>query len=403
MKTINAFIILLFIVTTSFGQIKYEKGYFINLDNERTECLIKNMDWQRNPADFSYKIGESTALKVEDVTSIKEFGIYNYYKFVGADVEIDRSSNIVDRLTEDRNPSWSKERLFLKVIAEGKAKLYSFEDSDVRRYFYSKTDTAIIQLIYKRYINGKAILENNTFRQQLWSYLRCENSSINMVKDIKYTFGALEKYIQSYNSSFGDTITEISNNTKRNHFNLKLAPGVNLMSMTISNSLLDSRELSFGTSIGLRMGLESELILPFNMNKWGIVIEPTLQYYKEEKEVEDKSAIVQFKSIEIPVGLRYYSFLNDHTKFFINGFYVSNFALNFDSKIEHRYKSEKTTLEVYSRNNYAIGGGIDYKRLSMEARYYSKRNMTGQYYSWSTDYSRFSIIVGYKLINSKNK
>ena len=54
MKSLTVIMLLFLIVTESFGQIKYEKGYFINNENKKIECLIKNKDWKNNPSEFSY-------------------------------------------------------------------------------------------------------------------------------------------------------------------------------------------------------------------------------------------------------------------------------------------------------------------------------------------------------------
>ena len=89
MRTLTALLLLFFFVAESFGQ-KYEKGYFVNNDNERIECLMKKKDWKINPTEFSYKLDESAAPLEGDVNSVKEFGMANSCKFINADVKIDR-------------------------------------------------------------------------------------------------------------------------------------------------------------------------------------------------------------------------------------------------------------------------------------------------------------------------
>ena len=43
-----------------FAQISFEKGYFINNANQKTNCLIKNQDWKDNPTEFEYKLDENS-------------------------------------------------------------------------------------------------------------------------------------------------------------------------------------------------------------------------------------------------------------------------------------------------------------------------------------------------------
>ena len=44
-------LIILSIIITSincYSQIKFEKGFYIDNDGQKTECLIKNIDWSVN-------------------------------------------------------------------------------------------------------------------------------------------------------------------------------------------------------------------------------------------------------------------------------------------------------------------------------------------------------------------
>jgi hypothetical protein len=102
-KGISIFVLLL-TIHVCFGQIVFEKGYFIDNNNSKTECLIKNYDWRTNPVKIEYKLNDSTEVQKMDITTIKEFGIYNFSRFIRAKVKIDRSSVDITNLSEKRNP-----------------------------------------------------------------------------------------------------------------------------------------------------------------------------------------------------------------------------------------------------------------------------------------------------------
>ena len=70
-----------------------------------------------------------------------------------------------------------------------------------------------------------------------------------------------------------------------------------------------------------RFGVETEFILAFNKNKWGVTIEPTYQYYKSEKKPSDVEAKLNYTSVEIPIGIRHYFYLSEKSKIFINASY----------------------------------------------------------------------------------
>ena len=40
------------------AQTKFEKGYFVDNSGQRTEVLIKNLDWKNNPTEFEFKKNE---------------------------------------------------------------------------------------------------------------------------------------------------------------------------------------------------------------------------------------------------------------------------------------------------------------------------------------------------------
>ena len=402
MRLLTAFFLLFTFATTSFGQIKYEKGYFINNDNKRIECLIKNTDWKNNPNHFIYKLDDSSTPIKGNLNSVKEFGIYDICKFISTNVKIDRSKTQAHGLSDNPEPFWWQEKLFLKVLVDGKAKLYCYDSSNGKKFFYSVTDSSINQLVFKEYQIGSKVVQNDTFKDQLWLDLKYPDVSIDLVSNINYTSEELEKYFNSYNKFMGDTITQmdiqtkVNNKIERNYFNLKLAPGINASGVSMQ-IMKDFPNLIFKQSQGSRVGLEAELILPFNMNKWGIVIEPC--YQSINSVAENGGAIIKFNSIEFPIGIRYYLHLDDRNRFYVDGFYISSLAINFNSSI--RLYSD-TYLDISTASNLAFGGGFEHKRLSLGTRYYTDRNLLRKYISFHADYSRLAIILGYKIVYARH-
>ena len=66
---------LLFLFTTVFtlncySQISFENGYFIDNDNQKINCLIKNLDWENNPTKFKYKLSENNELNTKTIKSV---------------------------------------------------------------------------------------------------------------------------------------------------------------------------------------------------------------------------------------------------------------------------------------------------------------------------------------------
>ena len=92
-----------------YSQTIYENGYFINNNDEKVECLIKNDDWKNNPTEIKLKYSENEEPKTETIESIKEFEIQGKVKYKRYKVNIDKSSNILTSLNQNRNPDFTEE------------------------------------------------------------------------------------------------------------------------------------------------------------------------------------------------------------------------------------------------------------------------------------------------------
>jgi hypothetical protein len=403
MKNIIITLILLFNTILSFGQVVFEKGYYIDENNRRTECFIKNHDWRNNPTNFEYKTEKNDTVKNNSILLVKEFGMYGDSRYVRATVNIDRSYTEIYRMSTQKSPLWSKEQLFLKVLLAGKASLYYYFDNETAKFFYSKTDTPIQQLIYKEYKTDDGIINtNDSFRQQLWNDIKCENTTIKSLENLNFYQKDLENQFKVYNKCNGDTsFINYSHIQKRDFINFRITPGINYSSLVFNNSYLNEN-IKFDNNLSFRIGIEAEYILPFNKNKWGIIIEPTYQNYTTKKMIPtyNYTANVNYGFVEFPIGLRYYYFLNNYLKVYLNGFYIPGSTINLISSANFNDLSKK---EIAPDQCFAIGGAVEYKNLNLEVRYYSNKNLLSSYVSYSTDYSRVAVILGYKFIKIKQK
>jgi hypothetical protein len=393
--------LLLLVSSNAIGQISFESGYFINNNNQRIECLINNNDWKNNPKEFEYKLSISSIPQIADITSIKEFGINSYSKFVRVKTSIDRSSTNISSLSDQSGPEWSEELLFLKVLVEGKATLYSFVDGDISLYFYSLSDSIVNQLIYKLYFavdsssnSVKTVCFNNKFRQQLWIDMKCPGQAMSSVENLQYNNKMLKHYFIKFNNCYNDSVVEY--NKKKYAFSVKITPGINYSKMSMTNFANPYRDTDFGNKACFRIGLEAEYILPFNKDKWGILFEPTFQSFSSTSKNSYGNTEMKYRSIEFPVGVRYYIFLSNAMKLFINGSYIPAFSPDFHSTFNSG-NSYSAMVEINSRASFAFGGGIAFSKLSAEFRYYTKRDLLRDYVSWNTDYQRFSIILGFRI------
>lgn len=408
MKHQLLFLLIVISSINSYAQVTFESGYFIDNTNKRTDCLIKNIDWQNNPSEFEYKLMESAQPKTITIQTVQEFGIINISKYIRSTVQIDRSSENINNLSNSETPEFVEQKIFLKLLVEGKANLYSYEEKGLKRYFFNVDESEIRQLIFKTYKSSEYnIAKNNRFKQQLWEELKCPSLTMTKIRKIDYHKNDLVDFFEAYNTCNGGESVNYDEKQNRDFFNLTIRPGLNLSSLSIANDFngFGTSDTNFDTEIGFRIGIEAELVLPFNKNKWSIILEPTYQKYKSTKITDapnvtgDKLiASADYSSIELPLGIRHYFFLNNDSKIFINMAYVLDFSSNTTIQFERADGSPLNTLDVNSRDNLAFGLGYKFKnKYVLEFRYQSDREILGDYVNWNSKYNSISIIFGYSL------
>lgn len=409
-KTILLIALITVVCIEAYSQIHFEDGYFIDESNSRIECLIKNMDWRKNPPEFEYKFSPDEAVQKATIQSVKEFGINDASKYIRATTNIDRSSDQIDNMSSDRSPSFNEELLFLKVLVEGQASLFVYIDENLTRFFYQLNDPEINQLVYKRYLaehNKLAknkLLVNNDFKQQLFLRLKCDDIGPTDLEHLTYAKRDLERLFIKYNKCAGAGYIHYNPKQKKDLFNMAFRPGLNYSSLDVHNIYTGSRYTYLG-HFGIRFGVEAEFIAPFHKNKWGLIIEPTYQSFKSEQTQESPFisggvvlAKVNYQSMELPLGLRHYFFLNENSKIFMNVSYVFDFAPNSSIKFLREDGSIFNELEIQSEPNIGFGIGYKYKdRYGLEIRYHTIREILNGYYIWVSEYKTLSVTLQYSI------
>lgn len=404
MNKIIILTILIIVSISCYGQNNYKKGYFIDNENIRTDCFIKNSDWLKNPLLFKYKLSEDGEILEGDIKNVKEFSIPNYFKFIRADVNIDISPSGLKNISADKNPIWQNKQLFLKVLVEGEATLYSYNGSKIdERFFYSCKDSVINQLIFKEYIYDiDRTAFNDTFRLQLKNNVHCSFASDIAIANMFYIKNDLIKYFIDYNTCIDSTYKVPERKHSKGEFNLALSAGLAYSSLSISNDVRTYVNTDFDKKFINSFSLELEYILPFNNGKWGVELSPAYQSYHSEKQDDFKHTIIDFESIDLALGIKHYLFLNDKAKFFVDCYINSLLNYRIDSKIGYKVNTTNdfsylNMTEVYN-TNFIFGAGFEYKNFFVELRYYTPQNLISRYASWNSRYEKISFNIGYKIL-----
>jgi hypothetical protein len=395
MKILKTTILLVTITSNVFSQFVFEKGYFIDNTDKKVSCYIKNLDWLDNPSEVDIKIdslGTSTSLTVND---IKEFEIYNEFKFVRAITEIDTTIESLEKLVNDKKPYWVTRTLFLKVLVEGKANLYYYEGNELIRYFFNVDNNKIKQLVHKKYLSSKSeIVENNMYLGQLSLELNCYNNQD--LKRLKYQNEELVDFFIKYNKCNAiDSKIYIKKSSQIVH--LKIVAGANISSAKIEAE----NEVNFGVVPSFLIGFETEYIVPFNKKRWSVILEPYFGYYKTSKKFiniltqDYNDAEIDFKYFDILGGFRFSHIINNNLKIHLTPYYHFYFPINSFSTM--RYVSSTSKLDITWNSSYAIGLGVTYRKYCVEFKYFNELDLVQKYIYINSSFNNQGFSVKYTL------
>lgn len=396
--------IALFFSFVGYTQVHFVEGYYIDNQGQRTECLIKNVDWLQTPDSFEFKATENSKAEVLTVNQVNEFGVLGESKFVRFMVPIDRSKNANTTMRAADESGRNREQLFLKVLVEGQASLYEYNQGSLNLFFFKKEGYDLEHLVFSRYEINYKVRENNHFKQQLWNEFKCHDITENRIAKIKYIKDDLIDFFVDYNRCIDSEITWLDKNKKIN-FHLSLRPGLISSSLIADNPIISGTKVEFNNETGFRFGIEGEVVLPFNNGKWAIIAEPTYQYYKTTLLLEHPSVVidnypveVDYSSLEIPLGVRYYLFLNNNSRMFVNLLFVADVSINNEIKYGGDLGGPYNfTLDSDTGSNFAFGLGYKYTKYSLELRYGFKRDLLLSYMNYTSDYKSLSLVFGYTL------
>ena len=372
---------LLIFALNASGQIRYEAGYLIDHADTRITCFIRNVDWLNNPTEFNYKMSENGEVLSGSISTVKEFGVSGL-KFINAQVKVDTSSRSIRRMSRLRHPEWKEQRVFLKVIVDGKADLFGYRNGDLETFFYSVDGSPIEQLVYKQYlVSPTDIATNSTYLQQLKNDVSCGGNSDARLKKLSYGIKSLQRYFLDFNICHGET--PVLRSAERT-LQWSLTPGMDFSSFKVDTDAGFEKAYEDGRSF--RLGIMAEYELSFNKGKWSIMAEPTYQSYSSTDNVK-------YSSIEIPIGLRHRFFLASNTRLFANALVVTDIPVHY----EVVWSQTLTYKANYPSISFAAGAGFTHKRFSIEGRKYFTRSVLDDANRFFFVYDKVSVILGYRL------
>ncbi|MGE5423870.1 MAG: hypothetical protein ACM3N9_00820 [Syntrophothermus sp.] len=407
------FILLLVAGSSLFlgAQTKFEKGYFIGNDGNRVECLIRNVSWRYNPSDFTYQVNDTAQPKTLSTGDVLEFGLDGGNRFISREVMADLSSDDESNLDNKKDPAWMKVHYFLSILVEGKANLYKYVSPAMTRFFYSKEDLPLQQLVYKKYrpYDDKDFIGTNLFfRQQLWNNANNGKLTVKQLEQVNYEERDLVTFFTAYNLENGGNNKLITKKRDKVGFHLDIDPGVSFSNVTVqatSTGFIDenSPDWVFDTKAGFRIGINFEIVIPYTNRKVIWMFEPNYKYYYGNCAGTNIPIpmVANINLIEIPTGVRYYAFLNKNLSVFGNVLVTLPF-MTFAPGSDVNFK-DYPEAGYHPRGGLSVGGGVMWKRFGAECRYNLRRKSVSHYegnlssYDLLSKYKSLELMVSFRL------
>ncbi len=343
------------------------KANFIDENIKKSDSLINNPDRRINSVEFQNNwVRKASSQRVEKSRN------YDISKCVR--INIDRLSEQVNFLNFGSAPDL-QELVFLWEHIDRRSTLFQYE----------------------------IIMKNNPYRQKPFLILKHKDIKTQDIELPKHAKKDLGDYFEVAKftdyKSFND-----GEKQKSDIAHLSFRQGINYSSLFVGNRVSELPDIYFDHKFGIRFGIEAEFILPFKKNKWGVIIEPTFQSFFSEKKIRTKKisgglfiSKINYKSIELPIGLRHYISLNTSI-LFVDFAYLLDFSYQSTIDFYDRYGALLSSLDIKSRGNIAVGVGYKYRdRYSIEMKYSINREILYNYSSWFSNYNTFSLIFGYSL------
>jgi hypothetical protein len=361
MKKQILLLLCLCVAINAIAQDKFKKGYFIDNDGKKVQALIQNEKWTTQPERFNYKFADQGRVITLTLKEVKEFSVYNRFKYRRVEFTIDNASDNRENLSIEKTPQYITKTAFLKVMVEAdEVSLFEYKSENQQRFFYQKGLRKVTLLRYNKYkkANGE-IGEINTFRKQLSEDVMTPCASI----DIPYTKAKLADYVVSYNNCTrtDKRLIDFREFELRRDWKFKAKAGVNIASFDVVNR--SGGNSGEGNGTGVRIGFEIEHFLQFKNKNWSVFLEPT--YYS----LTNDEVSLTYNGLEIPVGLRNYIQVSQKSYTFLNA------GVSLD--LSGSSTAGSTTLDTGIAIFYGVGYSYD-KKLSLEIRNYTNRRLSGQ-------------------------
>lgn len=389
----NTFTIILMIFFSNiYGQIIFEKGYYIDENGKMNIGYIKNEEWVYPPKFIVFKKNLETTEVTLSSQKLKEFSVDNQLKYKWFKIKIYNK-----KLTEadKRKPSFREEYALLNKLVEGESNLY--EDKLEKLFLVEKNNGEYFQLDnFNVILPDNTIVLYSTFKEDLSSFLKFNNEFLNKINNSSYDKNKLINLIVDFNTYNKSESNLFILNKKKVEIYMIPKIGISYNKLNLKNESIGFNETLSG--LGFIIGSEFEFSLPSNKRKWSVILDPN--YYSFSASIDsanyNSDGIESSESgFQLGLGLRHYLFL-EKNQLFVTLKY--NYRFSFSKEVD--YSQFQDATDFTSKGTVNLGFGIRVnKKIYSELNFSLLGKESPNSNNINVDYSPFttSITLGYRI------
>ncbi|MNK17064.1 hypothetical protein D3C87_352470 [compost metagenome] len=402
---------VLFITMQTFSQDV--KGYYITDSGQKVEGYFDATDFN-DISLLKFKTLRNSNYSNFSVDGIREYGINdNEFKFEKHTVQIDISDS-GKNLSTQKNPEMKTETLFLNVIVEGDATLYSYTKDYKTKFFFStkKKPGEPEQFIYKKYQSEEGVAENVSFRQQLFNAVRCSDQMIVDFFEVRYDNKELTDIFKNYNNCTDSKYTYYYNGfRKKREVRYTVFAGIHKMNFGISEGFppVNGREASTSYDFGFEAAyvLPSEKFELFAQIAYQSISGENVDAYDQGYNILTSTYKVEGSAVNVFFGPRVNFLINEKNKLFVDASFGMSFPVGLEVSRSARIKT--TTGFEYdgdsdlfsASTSFCVNFGVGYAfndKFGLSLRYETNRDVLDDVYSpYKTKINRLGLNLRYSL------
>ncbi|MXN91816.1 hypothetical protein GR160_11320 [Flavobacterium sp. Sd200] len=361
MKTIT-FFTLLFCSVIAYAQ-DIQQGYYIDASGQKTEGYFSYGNFAE-PS--TLKFGNSPEGNFEDFkyNDIMEYGVDGDFKYQKVTVDLEISTIKANEVSKVRNPEWASKTIFVNVLLEGDASLYSYYSPGGKLFFYKvdSKNVPLTQLVYKKYYTPEnEVAISRFYQQQLLTDVNCNGQDTKDFSKVRYSQSSLEKLFTEYNQCKGGQLKTYGAKKDRSvKLEFTVFAGVNYSGMKLDNT---NPPISDNTNTEAGFGFGGEVAITIPSRKFSFFVKADYErmstdFVREWREGESyvkTSYIIDVNIINVYAGARYNYMLNSNNKLYADAAVVTGLP---SGSFERHYYSG-TSSDPYTGQLYETKPGKD--------------------------------------------